>query len=577
MKKQINRKGLLLWLPFCWCLLFIYVQLQPIKGLIGHDYNHQFARFLIGAAHFSQNLLDVPHYTASLCAGIPFFADPQSAYYSLPQFFTFFLDPLLASTLTVLIFYVLGYWGTLKLLRDNFQYSETTVHLSALVFILNGFAFSHLLVGHVTHHTFLLFPWLLGFLFKTPRRGFDTVRQAAGFSLIITYMFYSGGLHMLVVFSILTLLLLPYLVKEKIQHQQILQFVKFLLMSVGFVALTCSGKLIASVLYSKVFYPQEMTISSENIFTQVWRYFWFSPSTTALKIKFGRWGFGPWEYVGFVSKITLPALGVFLWLYFRQANAKRIAFGLGYAALIVFVLLVATGRGGNDLLPFLKHYHNPIKLLGAFIPLLTLVFAFSLHWLEKTRVGVQVCRQASLTAFFFLSILLCAEFAHSADFFVKNKTGVWYKYRPASEAYQDLKSRAMLPSVTLVNDTRGIDIAGLTKGETSLKCYEPLFGYRAEGLKSQVVKGSVTQVFDGVFNLNHPGCLIYPDYFGCKPWDRIMENEKEKFEQFRAGRTPSWGVPFWQNLLIKINFSFIALLILVFFSRNFFYNPRSER
>jgi len=59
--------------------------------------------------------------------------------------------------------------------------------------------------------------------------------------------------------------------------------------------------------------------------------------------------------------------------------------------------------------------------------------------------------------------------------------------------------------------------------------------------------------------------LLYPDYFGCKPWDRIPESDKENFEIFRQGKIPSWGVPPWQTFLLYLNLiSVLACVILPF-------------
>ena len=146
---------------------------MPREGSLGIDYAHQLARFYIGALHFWKNGLAVPHYTARLCGGIPFFADPQSMYYSLPQFLSFFIDPFLATLATLSVFYVVGYLGCLRLLRDCFTLGDHISHLGALMFVANGFVFAHLLVGHVTHHSYLLLPCILYLLFMphTLRRG----------------------------------------------------------------------------------------------------------------------------------------------------------------------------------------------------------------------------------------------------------------------------------------------------------------------------------------------------------------------------------------------------------------------
>lgn len=144
------------WIPLLLAVPLVLWKLQPIQGVLGHDYYHAFTRFYLGAGYFWSNLFDIPHYTASLCGGMPVFADPQSTYYSLPQWLTFIVDPWIASQLTYVIFYLLGYVGCLKWLREGCRARSWTAHLGALVFVLNGFSFAHLFSGHVTHHSYLL-------------------------------------------------------------------------------------------------------------------------------------------------------------------------------------------------------------------------------------------------------------------------------------------------------------------------------------------------------------------------------------------------------------------------------------
>lgn len=109
--------------------------------------------------------------------------------------------------------------------------------------------------------------------------------------------------------------------------------------------------------------------------------------------------------------------------------------------------------------------------------------------------------------------------------------------------------------------TRGVDISGLRTGCSSLRCYEPLFGYQGERIHSTLKIGATSEVHDGRFNLNHPGCLLYPEYFHCKAWDRIPADDGANFAAFREGRVPSWGVPRWQTVSLGINFFCIFALM----------------
>jgi len=140
----LPKEKIALWSPCLIALCYIYYCFQPIDGMIGHDYAHALPRIYLGYFHFWQNFLDIPHYSASLCGGIPRFADPQNAYYSMYQWLSFFLDPLKATHLTIIFFYFLGYLGTKKLCQAILKCSERSAHFGALIFVFNGFMFGHL-------------------------------------------------------------------------------------------------------------------------------------------------------------------------------------------------------------------------------------------------------------------------------------------------------------------------------------------------------------------------------------------------------------------------------------------------
>src|SRR3989338_4937344 len=101
----------------------------PTGGLLGHDYSHYFSRLLIGADHFLKNGFKVPYYTPYLCGGIPFHADPQQIFFSLPQFLAFLMEILPATYISFAVFYTLGYWGMWKLSHRIFIFSNAISHL----------------------------------------------------------------------------------------------------------------------------------------------------------------------------------------------------------------------------------------------------------------------------------------------------------------------------------------------------------------------------------------------------------------------------------------------------------------
>ena len=97
---------------FIFLLLFIFIIHQYIfqsffpnsKGLLGHDYEYFVPSFIFGKIWFFNNFLSVPWFTPSFCCGIPFYADPQSMYYSIPQIVFLIFDPILSVKIIFFIF-----------------------------------------------------------------------------------------------------------------------------------------------------------------------------------------------------------------------------------------------------------------------------------------------------------------------------------------------------------------------------------------------------------------------------------------------------------------------------------------
>jgi hypothetical protein len=76
-------------------------------------------------------------------------------------------------------------------------------------------------------------------------------------------------------------------------------------------------------------------------------------------------------------------------------------------------------------------------------------------------------------------------------------------------------------------------------------------------------EAALAAVSGGAFNLNHPGCLIFPDHFQCQRWDRIQLSDRENFERFAEGRTPHWSPPAAISALVRLGLLVVALLTLL--------------
>ncbi len=84
---------------FCTILLLVIFIHQAIfqnffpnsNSYLGHDYSISLPNLIFGKIWFEKNMFSIPWFSPSFCCGTPFFADPQSGYYSLQQMiFVFF-------------------------------------------------------------------------------------------------------------------------------------------------------------------------------------------------------------------------------------------------------------------------------------------------------------------------------------------------------------------------------------------------------------------------------------------------------------------------------------------------------
>src|SRR5262245_37248573 len=101
-------------------LVYVASRMMPTgEGYLGHDYGYFLPYLLSGMAWAHQNgWLEIPHFTPDFCGGIPWLANPQSLFYSIPQVLTVALaDPVTAVRWSLLLFATIGAGATYILFR----------------------------------------------------------------------------------------------------------------------------------------------------------------------------------------------------------------------------------------------------------------------------------------------------------------------------------------------------------------------------------------------------------------------------------------------------------------------------
>jgi len=195
----------------------IYSRLFPTSlGTLNYDCSLVFAGMVDGYIWFAKNgWWEVPWFTPSFCGGQPFFADPQSGYYSVLQWLTFVTDPLTATYSTLLLFASLGFFGTYLLARRCFALALPWAILAATLYFFNGFLPHRMIIGHMGYHGLTLAPWLALALLTPVNRRVSTIGLGILAGLIAAYWLQSGLTTLMVPAALsVALILLVYRLRQ---------------------------------------------------------------------------------------------------------------------------------------------------------------------------------------------------------------------------------------------------------------------------------------------------------------------------------------------------------------------------
>ncbi|HKS88895.1 MAG TPA: hypothetical protein VJR70_05605 [Stellaceae bacterium] len=182
---------------------FCFGFFPPPSGRLGGDYSYFLPLLLAGRYWIAANgPLAVPHFTPAFCGGLPFLANPQSIFYSMPQLLGAIVDPERAFFLTTVLFAWAGGIGMFLLLRQRFRTSPPAAALGGVVFLFNGFLLYRMAIGHVPYHAVGLLP-LLCWALLTPIGGqangfYRACAAIAGAAALLTYFVYGGAPHLIV-------------------------------------------------------------------------------------------------------------------------------------------------------------------------------------------------------------------------------------------------------------------------------------------------------------------------------------------------------------------------------------------
>jgi len=532
------------------------------QGKLVHDHSYNLPLLLDGYYWYLNNgFWSVPWFTPSFCGGMPLIANPPSFYFSVPQFLTFFINPLTAVRTTFLLFSCLGFWGMYLLLRSIFRASGWSALLAGALFLFNGFYSYRFIVGHMEFHGFMLVPLLAFFLLRVEDRQSPYWKLRCGVdisagAILLAYMFMSGMTQLLLP-ALLGIMLLALTLSLYNPSARILPIFSCRLLLSGVLALCLSAaKLVAALSFLSHFqrdsYPlpgvdgigkllliigRVLTFGGGSVdFSRVLS--WSQPWNPMLQHEF-EYGLTvvPSELLALYCLCRIRHLPAVL----RNLGQRRQILTLGAILLLLTVPLGLNyySPAWNRLLksiPLIKSLSNFMRWFILYIPFVILLTALAV---EKCTL---LQRKRPLV------VIVCLFTVFGQNLFTDKNCYRFDEYDPGNilSAYTKAKASGTPPVISKLiasPDDRFRRAAFfahsgvLTEGYSQIFCYEPMFGWNLEFFPFKTIhSGPALSADQGVLNLKNPSCYLYPQENQCTPGDHFRTDQLAAASRFISFR-----------------------------------------
>lgn len=547
-----------LWLIFAALLATISIIFKiffPLPGgRMGHDFALQLPAWFEGHIWYANNGLGVPWFSPSFCAGQPFFPDPQSVFYSFPQFFAIWWGPVTAAYLTLSLAASLFFWGGYLLMRKVFLTGRVAAVLVGGLLMFNGFMPHMVVVGHLTYHGFALAPWIALLLLIRVRSRINAIGVSVLAGVMLAYWVHSG-FGTLILAGLLSVFLIGVL--HCLRGGAIGQFLARATLAGLVGGALSASKLVASFSFlanfPRTFYLLPGAASPLDALALIvgalflpsqWAWAFGRPKMTNLQFDLAphEWAFN----FGFATALLLATLIIFLLINLVRLAARNDVLPRPTVRQLMLFVVLVIGLAW----PVAFNYYNPqwnaflksvplintastaLRWVIVYIPIVAIGAGLLLEhagWRHWGAVAAGACLLATMaqTALeprdFYLSQSYDARTIVLADRLLSQGEFTGQIRNLGTEAEIQVNG-TKLPLIQ--NNT-------LVVGISQVFCYNPVFGYRLEKfIANNLHPGSVFTERDGHLNLKNPACYVYPEENNCKPGDLFRADQKLEATQF---------------------------------------------
>jgi hypothetical protein len=553
-------------------------RILPTEGLVGHDFSYFMPYLLAGVQWIHLNgWTAVPYFTPDFCGGIPWLANPQSIFYSVPQVLGLLTDFVTASKLTAVIFTTIGAVATYALCRQCFRTSWQAAALASTLFQLNGFLIFRIGIGHLTYHVFGLVPiiaWCVLYfsdgIIKCNARSFTRVSCSIAITgCLLAIMVYGGAINYIIpaVLSVSGIILL----------QQALTswcWTPWIIFGGGAVwSIFLSALKLNSAFVFASDYPRALL--HRHLFANPLRMIWYLLRSLFVPESLPSFIYMSGDFIGLheleFGVSVVPALLIVAAFVAGAKQMKRPQhpFIVLMLALIIAIPIIATvgpevwGKvlervpivnNNTTLTRWYSIYILPVIVLTA------LSFDRIVHSSRAADLTLAVC--VLLASLQLLSRDLTYYTSDNNDFQLYNPAPV------TAEARRILSGGLPRPITEVGPPSSATSpMNALLWGRSALPCYEPLFGYSLEMFPAgQLRPGPITDPVAGdSINMADPRCYLARSEKSCVSGHSFRSEDISDVLAFASHQPLHWHKPVWQKVaefetLVSLSLSASMLL-----------------
>ncbi len=530
-------------------------------GTMGGDYALFLPNLLAGYFWYLQNgPFVLPWFSPGECGGVPFFADANVPWFSVPQALSFVLPPLTAVWLTVLGFAAIGYASTYLLARSTFACSRSAACIAGAMFLFNGFYTARMAIGHLAFHPFMLTPLLCWAILPAASRLSPAawVLRICLAGVLVAVMLQAGMVH--VVPAVVLSAGMVALIHMALAGGSA-RWLWSLIGALGLAAMLAAGKLAVLAAFVAVFPRDSYSLpgfpSLLDAVAMLFRtLFWQVPADAQSHLRNLTWAQDRYEFELGVGIVPVLLLGLAAIDHVRRHRApqwrlpRRVWLPLAAGALLACVPLALNWyephwNGLLKSLPYFRSSSNLLRWNAAYILPATLLGGLMF---DRIALPWPYARPALVG----LALVLTIGASVLRDDVPEG--AMRYQPAPIGTAWQAARRSGTPPPITAIavsgvksSQSRRGDVNAnnaITVGYSHRQCYQPMFGYANENLPlANLTPTLVLREANGLLNLKNPACYLFPRENRCLPGAMFEAKDRAEVEAFVAWKPFPFAQP----------------------------------